>query len=203
MPKHLRCLLKVPHLCISSSYKKQKHQPCTFHMGKSINLYQWLYMDNKIYIHIMNTIFNLNVCGLFYVTTPFLILIVAILIMYSFLLSFKLKLWLWSDVWKLHLTVPQLLSLLTYRWNPLGWQCSHHSLSLVPHLQSLKLMLSVSSVFASTQPPAYSKIYLEKLTSLSFLIPGNVKATLYRKTNLMPTNQKPLLEWGWPCRRNT
>lgn len=151
----------------------------------------------------MNTVFNLNVCELFYVTTPFLILMVAIMIMYSFLLNFKLKLWLWSDVWKLHLTVPQVLSLLTCRRNPLGWQLSHRSLSLVPHLQSFKLMLSASSAFASIQPPAYSKIYLEKLTSLSFLIPGNVKATVYRKTNLMLMNQKPLLKWGRPCRRNT
>lgn len=98
MPKQLSCLLKIPHLCISSSYKKQKHQKRTFHMGKFIHLYQWLYLGNKIYIRIMNTVFNLNVCELFYVTTPFLILMVAIMIMYSFLLNFKLKLWLWSDV---------------------------------------------------------------------------------------------------------
>lgn len=65
-----------------------------------------------------------------------------------------------------------------------------------------KLMLSVSSTFASVQPPAYSKVYLEKLISLSFLILGNVKATLYPKTNLMLIKQKPLLKWGWPCRRN-
>lgn len=41
--------------------KKQKHQPCTFHTGRTNNLYQWLYLGNKIYIHIMKTIFNRNV----------------------------------------------------------------------------------------------------------------------------------------------
>lgn len=68
------------------------------------------------------------------------------------------------------------------------------SLSLVPLALPWKLMLSVSSTFASVQPPAHSKVYLEKLISLSFLILGNDKATLYPKTNLMLMKQKPLLK---------
>lgn len=57
--------------------------------------------------------------------------------------------------------------------------------------------------FPSIQHPAYSQIYLKKLTILSFPVLGNAKATLYPKNNSMLLNQKHLLKWGWLCRRNT
>lgn len=57
--------------------------------------------------------------------------------------------------------------------------------------------------FPSIQHPAYSQIYLRKLTILPFPVLGNAKATLYPETNSMLLKQKHLLKWGWLCWRNT
>lgn len=47
----------------------------------------------------------------YFMSQLFCILIVSIFIVFSFLLNFKLKLQLWSAMWKLQLTVPQTFSL--------------------------------------------------------------------------------------------
>lgn len=76
------------------------------------------------------------------------------------------------------------------------------SLSLVPHLHFPGSSCFLSAAHLHQYSLLCTPVYLEKLTSLSFLMLGNVKATLYPKTNLRLIKQTPLLKWAWPCRRN-
>lgn len=166
MPKQLRCLLKIPHLCISSSKSRNIRHALFTWENPTISINGCIWVKRSIFILRKQSSSSMFVfCNVGYFTSQPLLLSVAILIMYSFSLCFKMKLWLWSDMWEFHLTIPQILSLLTCRWNPLGWQLSHHSLSPVPHLQSPGSSCFLSAV----RLHQYSLLHTPKSTWRSLL----------------------------------
>lgn len=94
-------------------------------------------------------------------------------------------------------------SLLTFRSNPLSWQLSGNALSAESHacthvhvFRQKEVCNNAASCILWSLPG--EEVYLEKLTSLSFMILRNVKATLDPKTNLMLVKQKAPQKWGWP-----
>lgn len=121
----------------------------------------------------------------------FLNSIVDIFIVSSFLLNFKLKLVLWSDVWKSQGTLfHRHLSLLTSRSNPPSWHLSfrQYSFSLAPCLHSHSCFLS--------------EVRLQQCNLLCtwrnlLAYPSWFLEIQWKLSTLMLIKQKIPLRWGW------